>query len=115
MRGIHECNFCRADQWPLLPVHENPSIDGGTKTLFLGNWEIWIPGRDGKVFASPGLIIHYVEKHEYLPPQEFVAAAMNDDALHNWNAEFEFGRLTKMASKYQTHRDETRQTPPQDD
>jgi hypothetical protein len=94
MRGIHECNLCREKQWPLLPLHENPSITIEGKTLFLGNWEIWIPASEGKVFASPALIIHYVEAHNYLPPPEFIAAVLNESAMGNWNAEKEFAKRT---------------------
>lgn len=93
MRGIHECNFCRVQQWPLLPLHEKPSVNVGDRALFLGNWEIWIPGPSGKIFASPGLIIHYIETHEYCPPEDFISAAMNDDMLRKWSAEVEFKRM----------------------
>lgn len=91
-RGIHECNLCREKQWPLLPLHENPSIRVLDKTLFLGNWEMWIPSSDGRVFASPGLLIHYVEVHGYRPPGEFIAAVLNESAMKNWSAEAEFTR-----------------------
>jgi hypothetical protein len=92
MRGIHQCNLCREKQWPLLPLHENPSVTLGDKILFLGNWEIWIPASDGKVIASPARIIHYTEVHAYLPPAEFIAAALNEGAMGKWNAEREFAR-----------------------
>jgi hypothetical protein len=97
MRGIHECNLCREKQWPLLPLHENPSIRVLDRTFFLGNWEMWIPAFDGRVFASPGLVIHYVEVHGYQPPEEFVAAVLDENAMRNWNAETEFTRRIKSA------------------
>jgi hypothetical protein len=97
MRGIHECNFCRTEQWPLLPLHENPSISVEDRVLFLGNWEIWIPASKGKVYSAPALIIHYVDVHGYCPPEAFISAAMNDDAMSNWNAEAEFENRTKIA------------------
>ena len=95
MRGIHECNFCRVHQWPPLPLDENPSIAVENQTLLLGNWEIWIPGRSEKVYASPALIIHYVEKHEYSPPEEFIEAVMNESALRDWQPNIAVQRLSE--------------------
>jgi hypothetical protein len=96
MRGIHECNLCRAEQWPLLPLQQNPSVSIEGRTLFLGNWEIWIPTSGGRVFASPALIVHYVEAHGYQPPGEFISAVMNDNAIENWDADAEFARRTNV-------------------
>ena len=95
MRGIQECKFCRLHEWPLLPLEENPAIPVGEKRQFLGNWEIWIPGANGKVYASPALIIHYIEEHEYRPPEEFIVAAMNESTLPEWQAEVVFRKLTE--------------------
>lgn len=94
MRGVHECNFCRPHHWPLLPQEKNPAIPVGDKKLFLGNWEIWIPGANGKVYASPAFVIHYTEEHEYCPPEEFIVAAMDENALREWHAEVVFQKLT---------------------
>lgn len=93
MRGIYECNLCPAVE-PFLPLHQNPSVDVDGKPSFLGSCEIWIPGREKVIFASPALIIHYVDKHEYRPPHEFVSAVMNEEAMRAWNAEVEFARRT---------------------
>jgi len=90
MRGIHQCNLCRAEQWPPLPVKQHPSLTIENRILALGSKEIWIPGPNGKVFASPALVIHYVEVHEYCPPEDFIAAVMDDEAMNRWNAEAEF-------------------------
>lgn len=90
MRGIHECNLCRAEQWPPLPLRDHPWITIGTRTVLLGHWEIWIPGRDGKVFASPALVIHYIDTHQYCPPKEYIDAVLSDDKRNSWNAEVEY-------------------------
>ena len=95
MRGIHEWNFCRADQWPPLPLDENPGIAVGNQNLLLGNWEIWIPGPNEMVYATPALIIHYIEKHEYCPPEEFIEAAMSEKALRDWKAETAVQRFSE--------------------
>jgi hypothetical protein len=97
MRGIHECNFCRAEQWPPLPTKDHPSLTIGGRTFVLGSKEIWIPGPDGKIFASPALVIHYVDAHEYCPPKEFIAAVMKREAMSRWNAKTEFGTRAQAA------------------
>ncbi|MCX7805518.1 MAG: hypothetical protein N3A38_10060 [Planctomycetota bacterium] len=38
--------------------------------------EIRVLGRDGKIYAAPTLIYHYVVAHKYRPPQEFIDAVM---------------------------------------
>lgn len=54
-RGVHHCEFCT-----------NPA----TAT---GNGELWMRLSDGPIFVSPQLLAHYIEKHNYLPPPEFLA------------------------------------------
>ena len=92
MRGVHECGLCRTEHWPPLPLNENPSANVDGRDFILGNWEIWIPSAAQTVFASPALIIHYVETHGYLPPEDFVAAVMDIKRVNRWNAEAEFER-----------------------
>jgi hypothetical protein len=92
MRGIHECNFCRAEQWPVLPTKDHPSLTSGDRTSVLGSKEIWIPALDRTIFASPALVIHYVDVHQYCPPEEFIAAVMNEKAMGTWDAKAEFAK-----------------------
>jgi hypothetical protein len=40
---------------------------------------IRVVGRDGTIYYSPGMIRHYVTKHRYQPPEEFVRAVMETD------------------------------------
>jgi hypothetical protein len=44
-----------------------------------GNGEIYVPGRSNIVYVAPALVAHYVEKHDYLPPAEFIDALMAFD------------------------------------
>lgn len=37
-----------------------------------------MPGTDGQVFSVPNLIIHYIDAHNYRPPQDFVDACRAD-------------------------------------
>ncbi len=43
----------------------------------LGSAEIWVIANDGKIFACPDLILHYIVDHNYLPPEEFIEAVEN--------------------------------------
>lgn len=52
--GVHFCDFC--------PKGEA----GGSATL-------WIPD-DNTVYVSPELIVHYIVKHQYRPPDVYLAA-----------------------------------------
>ena len=52
--GFHACEFCGR---------------------FLGGSEIRVIAPD-KVYAAPVLVFHYVEAHNYRPPQEFIDAVL---------------------------------------
>lgn len=56
--GAHFCEFCE---------------DRDAKS----SCELRIVGEDDAVYATPYLIVHYIEAHKYLPPQEFIDAVMN--------------------------------------
>lgn len=43
--------------------------------------EIRVPGRNGKTYAAPNLIYHYMKDCGYLPPQEFLEALRNSKIL----------------------------------
>jgi len=85
-RGYHICN---------LPGCENRDLSagpvlasrGGT-TLELGVAEIRVFGNDGKIYAAPNLIYHYVTEHGYKLPDPFLAALMeapNPDSAENFD------------------------------
>jgi hypothetical protein len=52
--GVHICEFC------------GKAIAAGT---------FGVPAGD-KIFHAPEMIAHYVERHSYVPPPEFIAAVM---------------------------------------
>ncbi|MEU1664513.1 hypothetical protein ABZ547_13020 [Streptomyces sparsogenes] len=60
--GTHECEFC-ADSAPE------------------GNGEIHVFGRDGVTYSAPCLVLHYVERHHYVPPREFIVALTSPESL----------------------------------
>lgn len=65
MRGFHQCDFCAQSVQGMC--HE----DG----LWLGAAEIRVFYK-GNVYASPDLIYHYVIRHRYCPPDEFIEAVL---------------------------------------
>jgi hypothetical protein len=66
IRGIHPCNLCGKDSL---------KIEKKNQSIFLGSSEIWIPYGEN-YFAAPSMILHYIEEHNYLPPQEFIESVM---------------------------------------
>jgi hypothetical protein len=56
-RGFHVCPFC-----------SDPRARGSA--------EIEVSGENGRRYAAPTLIVHYIEDHKYLPPSEFISAVV---------------------------------------
>jgi hypothetical protein len=74
-RGVHACEFCPEPPRKTLPSGiEMPDYP----REILGNGEIRLRALDWKIFVAPVLIYHYVLAHEYLPPDEFIAALAAD-------------------------------------
>ena len=65
-RGWHKCPKCQ--EYPIREV-----IGADEKLLVLGDAEIHIFGKD-KVYVCPTLTYHYILKHGYAPPEEFLDA-----------------------------------------
>ena len=59
-RGFHDCEYC--SEW------------GVTKAM--GNGEIWVV-KGETLYVAPYLIIHYIEEHNYQPPEDFMDAVIN--------------------------------------
>ena len=68
-RGIHRCEFCHE---PKASVESRDDLE-----LTLGSAEIRVFGRGQTIYAAPTLIYHYVVRHRYCPPDEFVQAVMD--------------------------------------
>jgi hypothetical protein len=66
-RGIHQCNIC--DPSMIVLASRN-----GEPRRLLGDAEIRVFAEDGRIYAAPTLIYHYVRAHEYKPPDEFLRA-----------------------------------------
>ena len=64
--GFHVCDLCHGStRTPVKAVR-------GSESILLGFSEIRVFGADGKVYAAPNLIYHYVTEHGYRPPEEFI-------------------------------------------
>lgn len=68
LRGFHVCEFCASPHNGPLPVERN------NETIYMGASEIRIIGYNNKIYAAPDLIYHYIVKHSYKPPEEFLEA-----------------------------------------
>lgn len=74
------------------PIRESPvcPICGelnlrDTKGRYLANAELWIPAGE-MIYASPISIVHYIEVHNYRPPQEYIEAIDALDILEMFMA-----------------------------
>jgi hypothetical protein len=54
--GKHDCEFCEAEG----RSHRD------SRNLFIPSSHV--------VYFAPGMIVHYIEEHRYLPPQQFIEA-----------------------------------------
>jgi hypothetical protein len=77
-RGSHLCEFCPPPPMKLFPGGI-PMLDPAPGTT--GNGEIRITAANGTTYVAPVLILHYVIAHGYLPPREFVDAAIHATPL----------------------------------
>lgn len=65
--GYHNCDFC-----------DFINIELGAITILIAYKD--------KVYICPALVSHYIEKHQYRPPDEFIEAILNYD--HQYAMEY---------------------------
>jgi len=68
-RGGHDCEFC--------PSGSAYIAKWNGQQLLQSCAEIRVFSEQGRIYAAPNLIFHYVQVHHYHPPEEFL------EALHN--------------------------------
>lgn len=76
IRGMHPCSLCK----------QRGPFKIGQNGIAIGSSMLWIPEiEQGRYWAAPSLIYHYVEEHAYLPPEGFIRAVMvlSLDATYN--------------------------------
>jgi hypothetical protein len=80
-RGRHYCEFCPT---PMVTMSDRGPTLVEPPSAIWGNREIRVPADCGRIYVAPKLVLHYVEAHGYLPPEEFMnacvahARALND-------------------------------------
>jgi hypothetical protein len=70
-RGWQNCLFCTDEEY------EYPStfnIDGEKHGI--GHGEVRVISKGGPTLSAPDLVLHYVDRHRYLPPAEFIEAVL---------------------------------------
>jgi hypothetical protein len=73
-RGLHRCTLCaRNAESELQPATAVCSESGD---FVVGGAEIRVEGPSGARYASPDMIIHYVEEHGYCPPEDYIAGVL---------------------------------------
>ena len=72
-RGVHACHICGQNSFP---------------ELYVGSCELWLPSVEtDNYFAAPSTIIHYIQDHNYRPPQFFVESVLQLCLKNSFNAE----------------------------
>lgn len=66
--GRHACSLCRFVGGPAEISYEGTTVALGASNLF-------VPG-DGVIYVAPSLVAHYVDAHEYQPPEQFMKAVL---------------------------------------
>lgn len=70
-RGRHYCEFCPQPQFSRAATEVVSVIE---TDCAWGNGEIRVKGGEDVTYVAPTLILHYVEEHDYAPPEVFVRA-----------------------------------------
>jgi hypothetical protein len=88
LRGSYECPVCGK---------HGLKIDIENDYFMLGSAELWIPNNkvEGEYFAAFGLIIHYIEEHQYQPPQSFIDSVLCLDKDITFNGQSVQNRLVR--------------------
>ena len=64
--GRHECPFCRFSGGPA-------SFHFCDITVHVGSTNLFVPA-EGFLFVAPSMIVHYIDAHDYAPPELFQQA-----------------------------------------
>jgi hypothetical protein len=66
--GVHRCEFCRISGG-------RARLQYGGRSICLGAVNLYVPD-EGRILVSPSLIAHYIDAHEYAPPEVYQAAVL---------------------------------------
>jgi len=80
--GWHDCSLC-----PRKPTDGPITREIAGRRELLGVKNLLLPAGD-VIYATPSLVIHYIEDHGYKPPDEFIKALLElDPAADEYEAE----------------------------
>lgn len=66
-RGPHDCGFCN--------IEGGSTIECGGRAIRVGTANLFVPSVSPScVFVMPSLAIHYIQAHDYCPPEPFARA-----------------------------------------
>jgi hypothetical protein len=77
-RGYHTCEFCPDPPVVVSSTGRRMSSPPGET---MGNGEISVAGPRGQIYVAPVLVAHYVQVHNYLPPEGFIRAVVSIDGI----------------------------------
>jgi hypothetical protein len=77
-RGYHSCEFCPEPPVVVSSTGKRVSNPPGET---MGNGEIRVAGLEGVVYVAPVLVAHYIEVHNYRPPEAFIQAVIAADGI----------------------------------
>jgi hypothetical protein len=82
--GWHCCEFCRISGGPDTLRLRKPDDLGkhADLSISLGTLNLFVP-HEGKIFVSPSLIAHYIDAHEYAPPEIYQTAVLRCPPMHS--------------------------------
>lgn len=70
-RGFHHCALCgTSDASSMGTAYQTP--DGGN--LILGSACLEMQDRERQMWIAPNLVLHYIDAHQYLPPDPILQA-----------------------------------------
>jgi hypothetical protein len=78
-RGFHVCQFCQNESVGISAKDKKDFWEWYERMIKAGaasSAEIRVVAKSGRIYAAPILICHYIEVHNYQPPQEFIEAVM---------------------------------------
>ena len=73
--GGHDCPLCRFTSGPRQFNLATDTLDTGYTIVQMGINNLFVPAQDC-IFVAPSLILHYMDAHEYAPPQSFQQAVI---------------------------------------
>jgi hypothetical protein len=71
--GYHDCEFCLEEMRPRGGIGR---IECDGYVAHFGASNLFVPG-ENCVYVAPSMILHYIDVHDYEPPEVFWATIMN--------------------------------------